>query len=142
MTVRRIRFNDGLQAPNSNVGSWSVPAREPTSASDTVEMVTGEMMGEPIFIVMLFGVLGVLPIVGLIVQILRDRRGRRRNAQLKCYLCGNSGALLPLHHYRNWNDNFLYCHTCFTRQDRISTLVYLLGAGILIVGLVAWLLAT
>lgn len=94
-------------------------------------------MVETIVVVLVVGGLGVLPIVGLIIQVWRDYRGKRRNAQGRCYACGELGFLLPLPHYKG--ATFNYCLRCTSRQQRISTVIGLIVAGVLIVGLCVWL---
>lgn len=89
--------------------------------------------------VVVVGALGVLPIVGLIIQVWRDRRGKRRNAQGRCYACGGSGFLWPLPHYKG--ATFNYCLPCSQRQRRMSTMTGLIAAGVLVVGLCTWLIA-
>lgn len=81
--------------------------------------------------------LGVLPIVGLIIQVWRDYRGKRRNAQGRCYAWGESGLLWPLPHYKG--ATFNYCLPCTSRQHRISKVIGFVVAGILVAGLCAWL---
>jgi hypothetical protein len=93
-------------------------------------------MGILVAVLVIVG-LGVLPVAGLIIQVWRDYRGKRRNAQGRCYACGQSGLLLPLIHYKG--EMFSYCLPCTTRQRRISTAVGFVAAAILIVGLCAWL---
>lgn len=95
-------------------------------------------MVEIVVAVLVVGGLGVLPIVGLIIQVWRDRRGKRRNAQGRCYACGGSGLLLPLPHYKG--ATFNYCLPCSQRQRRMSTMTGLVAAGVLVVGLCAWLI--
>jgi hypothetical protein len=92
---------------------------------------------EIVVAVLVIGGLGALPIAGLIIQVWRDRRGKRRNAQGMCYACGQSGLLLPLSHYKG--DAFNYCLPCSARQHQISNVLGLIVAGVLMVGLCAWL---
>jgi hypothetical protein len=94
-------------------------------------------MAEVVVAVLVFGGLGVLPIVGLIIKVWRDHLGKQRNAQGRCYACGDLRMLFPLTHYRG--ETFNYCLPCSARQDRISTVIGLVVAGILIVGFCAWL---
>lgn len=94
-------------------------------------------MVEVIVAALVVGGLGVLPIVGLVIQVWRDYRGKRRNANGRCYACGEPGLLWPLPHYKG--DTFNYCLPCTSRQRRISTVTGLTAAGVLIVGLCAWL---
>ncbi|WP_431094823.1 hypothetical protein [Polaromonas aquatica] len=95
-------------------------------------------MVEIIVAVLVVGGLAVLPIAGLIIQVWRDHRGKRRNAQGRCYACGGSGFLLPLAHYKG--ATFNYCVACFQRQRRMSTMTGLVAAGVLVAGLCAWLI--
>lgn len=94
-------------------------------------------MVEIIVATLVIGGLAVLPIVGLIIQVWRDYRGKRRNAQGRCYACGELRFLWPLSHYKG--ATFNYCLPCTARQDRISTVIGLTVAGVLIAGLCAWL---
>lgn len=94
-------------------------------------------MVEIIVAVLVVGGLTVLPIVGLIIQVWRDHRGKRRNAQGRCYACGESGFLWPLPHYKG--ATFNYCLPCSQRQRRMSMVTGLVAAGVLVVGLCAWL---
>lgn len=94
-------------------------------------------MVEIVVAVLVVGGLGVLPIVGLIIQVWRDNRGKRRNAAGRCYACGGAGFLWPVHHYKG--ATFNYCLPCTERQRRMSTVLGLVAAGVLIIGLCAWL---
>lgn len=65
--------------------------------------------------------LGALPIVGLVIQVFRDSRGKRRNESGCCYACGTrKGLLVSVPHYKG--DTFQYCAACARSQKRKSSL--------------------
>lgn len=94
------------------------------------------MVEKAVAILVVIG-LGVLPIVGLAIQVWRDWRGRRRNVEKRCYSCGGATFLLPVHHYKG--DTFMYCPICLKRGERLSQSVALVGGGIICFGFIVWL---
>lgn len=88
------------------------------------------------FAFFLVAALGVFPVIGLVAQIYRDSRGKKRNLAMRCYACDSGGILLPVPHYKG--DTFWYCLPCTKKQRRSERF---LGYGVLLVaaaGLIGW----
>lgn len=85
--------------------------------------------------IFLFGALGVFPLMALVVQVYRDRRGKKRNLALRCYACESAGYLFPVPHYKG--DTFLYCLPCVERQhksQRIFSWTVICGIAVALAG--------